>query len=82
MQRQAKKVLILSIAGVFIAIGFIGLVLPFLQGILFLAIGFLLLSLYFPKLRTYIERQAQKSPHFFKIINKIDHWILRFIGEI
>jgi len=40
----------------FIIFGLVGLVLPFLQGILFLAIGFILLSLWSPRIREYMDR--------------------------
>lgn len=82
MQKQAKKILILTMGFVFIILGLVGLVLPFLQGILFLIIGFLILSLYFPSIRHHIQKHAQKSPHALSIVNKAEKWIAKFVGEI
>lgn len=82
VQKKVKKIVVLIIGIIFILLGLLGLVLPFLQGIIFLIIGFLILSLYFPKVREYIQKRAQKSPHLFRIINKIEKWLVNFIGEI
>ena len=82
MQKQAKNVLILTAGIIFIILGLFGLVLPFLQGIIFLVVGFLVISLYFPKVREYIQKHAQKSPHVFSFFNKAEAWLAKFIGEI
>jgi len=82
MRRKIKKVFILTFGIIFILLGLLGLVLPFLQGIFFLIIGLMILSLYFPKIRLLIQKHAQKSPHFFSLINKAEKWIAKFIGEI
>ncbi len=82
MKRKIKKTLVLILGIIFILFGLFGLVVPFLQGILFLIIGFMILSLCFPKIRLLIQKHAQKSPHFFSLINKAEKWIAKFIGEI
>lgn len=82
MQKKIKKIFVLTLGIIFILLGLLGLVLPLLQGILFLIIGFMILSLYFPGIRTHIQKHAQKSPHFFALIDKAEKWIAKFIGEI
>ena len=82
MQKQVKKVLVLTIGIIFIIFGLLGLVLPFLQGIIFLAIGFFLVSLYFPKTYLWIEKHTEKYPRLFIKIKKIEIWIKKFIGEM
>ncbi|MDO8686842.1 MAG: hypothetical protein Q7K11_01375 [Candidatus Berkelbacteria bacterium] len=77
-----KKILVLTVGIIFILFGLLGLVLPFLQGILFLIIGFLLISLYFPKVRALIRTHAQKSPPVLSFFNKAERWLAKFIGEI
>ena len=44
MPRPVKRVFILALGWTFIVLGILGLFLPILQGILFLLIGFILLS--------------------------------------
>jgi uncharacterized membrane protein YbaN (DUF454 family) len=82
MNRKVKKVLILIVGIIFIILGLFGLVLPFLQGILFLIIGFILVSFYFPKVRLLMKKHVERHPHLSPTINKIEAWIVKFIGEI
>ena len=82
MQKKIKKALILTIGIIFIVLGLFGLVLPFLQGILFLAIGFFLISLYFPKVYQWTEKHTAKYPSLQEKIKKVEVWIKNFIGEV
>ncbi|MEI6280459.1 MAG: hypothetical protein WCP17_00450 [bacterium] len=80
--KRIKRALIIVIAVISILLGLIGLVLPILQGILFLFIGFFLLSFSFPETRTLIEKYTQKYPHLHSATIKIEKWIKKIFGEI
>ena len=82
MKKKAKKILIFSLGIIFIVLGLLGLVLPFLQGILFLIIGIFLLSFSSPKLQQWIKKMVEKSPSTLKIIEKIEKWMSKNIGEL
>jgi len=82
MLKKAKKILILIVAVAFILFGIVGLVLPVLQGVIFLIIGIVLLSLCFPKIRSFIKHHTEKRPHLAPIVAKIERWIIKVIGEI
>lgn len=82
MQKKAKKILVLTIGIIFIIFGFFGLVLPFLQGFIFLAIGLILASLCSPKIRLWVNQHTVRFPRLFALINKIETWLVKFIGEI
>jgi len=82
MRRKIKKVLILIIGFIFIFLGLLGLVLPFLQGIIFLAIGFALIFFYFPDTRLWVNEHTKKYPQLFTKIEKIEKWLKKIIGEI
>ena len=82
MSKKIKKILILTTGIIFIIFGLLGLILPFLQGILFLIIGFILISFYFPKIRLLIKKHLEQHSHLSPTINKIELWIIKFIGEI
>jgi hypothetical protein len=56
------------------------LVLPILQGWLFLAIGALLLSMYSPSLRAFIYRHTSKFPKFHVWVLKTDEWTTKVFG--
>ena len=57
-----RRFLILASGWFFIVLGILGLFLPILQGILFLAIGAYLLSLESPMARRFIERMRRRYP--------------------
>ena len=82
MRKKIKKVAILGTGVFFIALGVIGLFLPVLQGILFIAIGFLFLSFYFPSHRLKLNKYIEKYPNISKTIEKVEKWLSKIIGEI
>lgn len=82
MKKKIKKILVLSIGIIFIIFGLLGLILPFLQGIIFLSVGFLLLFSRFPKAQLWADKHTEKYPHLHKIIKKIESWLKKIIGEI
>ncbi len=65
----------------FLLLGLAGLVLPILQGWLFLIIGLLLLSAYSPTLRAWIEKHTVKYPKVHYWVGRADNWIERIIGK-
>ena len=82
MKYHVKRIAVLTLGIIFLALGLIGLFLPFLQGFLFLAIGILLLSLYSPTLRAWMESHTRRWPKFHEVVTKVDAWMRRVIGEV
>ncbi|OGC82851.1 hypothetical protein A3D68_02625 [Candidatus Adlerbacteria bacterium RIFCSPHIGHO2_02_FULL_52_17] len=82
MIRNTKRTVIFVLGILFLIFGVIGLVLPFLQGILFLAIGLMLLSLFSPTLREWLERHTRKYPKLHSAVLSIEQFIRRIVGEI
>jgi uncharacterized membrane protein YbaN (DUF454 family) len=80
--KKAKRAIVLITGTIFIMLGLFGLVLPFLQGIIFLVIGFFILSFYFPKMRLWINKHTEKYPRFSRKIKKVEAWMIKIIGEI
>lgn len=81
MKNHIKRTFIFILACVFIILGIIGLVLPFLQGFLFLAVGILLLSLYSPSLRTWMDKHTVRYPKLHQAVLKVEGWIVQIIGR-
>ncbi len=81
MHRHIKKVGVLTLGVIFIILGLLGLVLPVLQGILFLLIGLMLISLYSKTVRGWVEYIAKQHPKLERMLQKADSWIKRRIGE-
>lgn len=80
--KKIKKIILLALGVIFIILGIIGLFLPFLQGILFLAIGAILLSYCFPKFKNWMYEKTKNSPHLHKVLLKADEYITDIVGEI
>ena len=64
MRRRVRHYIILTLGWIFIFLGILGLFLPILQGILFLCIGFLLLSSESPLVRLLIMKLGRRYPRF------------------
>jgi len=82
MHKHIKRTFILTLGIIFILLGLLGLALPFLQGLFFLIIGFMLLSLYSPKIRYWVKAHTVKYPKLHRIVEKTDAWLIRIIGEV
>ena len=65
MKKVIKKYYKLVIGYVFIVLGILGLFLPFLQGILFLVIGAMILSKESPAFQRLKEKIKTKYPKFY-----------------
>jgi uncharacterized protein len=81
MRRHIKRTTTQAVGVAFILFGTAGLVLPIIQGVLFLIIGFLLLSVYSPRIKAYIERFAFRHPSVRDIILKAEKFIVRVVGD-
>ena len=64
MKRNGRHYLMLALGWVFIFLGILGLFLPILQGILFLAIGMIILSRRSPRVRLLVRKLAKRYPAF------------------
>lgn len=82
MYKQLKRQFILILGILFIILGLLGLALPFLQGFLFLVIGFILLSLHSPKIRAWADVHTVRYPKIHAAIQRVEKWIVKIVGEI
>ena len=84
MEKNLKRFTILSIGTLFILIGFLGLFLPFIQGIIFLFIGLLILSKESKTAQAMLEKWCEKHPQSYhrvmNISHKVKNW-LRFARQ-
>jgi uncharacterized membrane protein YbaN (DUF454 family) len=80
IKRQLKRIVVITLGVIFILLGLAGLVLPILQGWLFLAIGALLLSIYSPTLRGWMNTHTVKYPKIHKFVGRAQSWVERVFG--
>lgn len=61
----------------FLVLGLLGLVLPILQGVLFLVIGLLILARHAPWARRILDELRRRYPRLDSVIERADGWITR-----
>lgn len=82
IRRHTKRLLVLIAAIVFVILGLAGLVLPVLQGVLFLAIGLVLLSVLSPTIQEKVAAQTRKYPKVHAVVLRIEGIIRSIVGEL
>lgn len=80
LPKKVKRLLVLLAGLAFVALGLVGLALPFLQGLLFLLIGVILLSLSSSYVRSWVEVHTRRYPKLHRLIVRTEEWILKWIG--
>lgn len=78
---RLKKILHIALAVILIAIGIAGLVLPILDGIIFLLLGFILLSFESPLIEVRLSTIAKKNRYIDAWYEKLNIWMRKFFGE-
>lgn len=82
MAKHVKKISIQAIGFAFILLGVAGLVLPVLNGTIFLIAGLFLLSVYSPRAKLLIKRIGDQHPQAEKLVLKIEKFMHKYIGEV
>lgn len=77
MRASMKRILILTLGWAFIVLGVLGLFLPILQGILFLLIGFILLSRESEWARRQLEKLKTRYPRFAEKYDEAERRAMR-----
>lgn len=73
--KTAKRTFYIFIAFLLIFIGICGLILPILNGIIFLLLGFILLSFESPYIHRHLQRLASKNEQLSRWYLKLDTWM-------
>jgi uncharacterized protein len=72
-----SRIVTLVLGYSFLALGVVGLVLPFLQGVLFIVVGLLLLSREAAWARRVLDRLKSRHPRLGGMITRSDAWVTR-----
>jgi uncharacterized protein len=82
MTPQTKRILILIVGWGFVLLGVVGLVLPFLQGVLFIFAGIIILSSEYAWAKRLLEKLRTRFPKIVSIADraatKAAGWMKRF----
>ncbi len=82
MKRDVKHYLLLALGWVFILLGILGLFLPILQGILFLAIGLIILSRRSPRVRLFNKKIGHRYPKYREIQDEASARVKRLVAKM
>ena len=82
MHKETKRVFVAAAGVGSLGLGVLGLALPFLQGFLFLAIGFVLISISSPRFRAWAITHTVRYPKIHAALEKMEKWILGIIGPV
>lgn len=82
MKKKAKKIGIQALGVGFLIVGTAGLVLPFLNGIILILAGLLLLSIYSPTAKAFLHKLGKQHPKAERAVQKMENWLLQKIGDI
>lgn len=82
MRRRVKKFSIQMLGFLLILLGIAGIILPVLNGIFFLALGIILLSLYSPKAKELLKKASGLHPKAAYVITRAERVVVKFVGDI
>ncbi|MCK4938697.1 MAG: hypothetical protein KAR80_00295 [Rhodospirillaceae bacterium] len=74
-KKRSNHLLFVILGWGFVVLGFAGLFLPILQGVLFLLVGLFLLSMTWPRARLIRQRLGKRFPHIKKAIDDAERWL-------
>lgn len=78
---RLKKIFHLLLAAVLILVGITGLVLPVLNGLIFLLLGFILLSFESPYVEAHLSKLAHRNTVLGGWYEKLNTWMRKIFGE-
>mgnify|MGYP002629676086 FL=1 len=75
---NGRYLMLTGLGWTFMIVGVAGLFLPILQGVLFLAIGLIILSSVSPYARLWRQRLVRRYPAFGRVLVHANGWVKRF----
>ncbi|HUJ96382.1 MAG TPA: PGPGW domain-containing protein [Terriglobales bacterium] len=82
MNRTTKRVLVLIVGWGFILVGIAGLVLPILQGVLFIVIGLVILSTEYVWAHHLLARLKERFPKLGRTVDEATHRASRWLQRL
>ncbi len=78
--QYARKIALLSLGAAFLLLGIAGLALPFLQGILFIALGIILITSASTRVRAWVGKYTRRYPRLHHAIERLRIEAKRLLG--
>jgi uncharacterized protein len=81
MARHIKRISIQAVGFALLLLGVAGLILPILNGTVFLLAGLVLLSVYSERAKRILHKIGKQHPQAEKTVQKVERWVLKVVGE-
>lgn len=81
MARHIKRISIQTIGFALLLLGVAGILLPIINGTIFLIAGLVLLSVYSERAKKILHTLGRQHPQAEKAVIKIERWVLKVVGE-
>lgn len=81
MERQVKRIVVLVVGWMLMALGIVGLFLPVLQGVLFILLGLYVLSRESETAHRWLQRGRKRYPHLDAKLGEWGLWWRRRFGR-
>ena len=78
---KVKRAALQAAGAAFIGIGIPGLLVPFIQGALFIAIGLALLTTYNERINRVVHTRIERLPWFQRLVKRAEGVITRMFGN-
>lgn len=82
MKKKLKGIMVLFVGIILLMMGMFASIVPFVPGWVLIALGILCLTLYFPRLRNWVDGHTVRWPHLHNLIHRARMWADRNIGEL
>ena len=81
MAKHVKRISIQTIGVFLLLLGIAGVILPVLQGLVFLILGLAFLSIYSEWAKKSLRYVGSKHPKADTLVTKLEQWVLKIVGE-
>lgn len=82
MARHIKRISIQTIGFALLLLGVAGILLPILNGTIFLIAGLVLLSVYSERAKKMLHTLGKQHPQAEKIVLKVERFVLKVVGDV
>ncbi len=82
MAKHIKRISIQTVGYACLLLGIAGIILPILNGTVFLVAGLVLLSVYSEWAKKLLHKIGRQHPQAERIVLKVERWVLKVVGEV
>ncbi len=81
MAKHAKRIGIQAVGLAFMLLGVLGILLPVVNGSIFIILGLILLSIHSTRIKKFLHTQSKRHPKAEAAVQRMEAFILKWVGE-